>query len=111
MNSSRLDRVLIRFNRYIAYILIAVVIAMLVAGFRMTGNFIFIPRGLADLLHRIYLNVVFLLLFLTHTLLSLRIAFKRKGIGGKGIDIFFVLIGVGLFAYFTYLALKLILPL
>ena len=111
MNSSRVDRFLIRFNRYISYILIAVVIAMLVAGFRMTGNFIFLPRGLADLLHRIYLNVVFLLLFLTHTLLSLRIVFKRRGISGKGIDIPFILIGVGLFGYFTYLALKLILPL
>ena len=111
MKSSRVDRFLIRCNRYISYVLIAVVMAMIIAGFRMTGSFIFIPRGLADLLHRIYLNVVFLLLFLTHTLLSLRIAFKRRGISGKGIDIPFILIGVGLFSYFSYLALKRILPL
>ena len=111
MNSSRFNRFLVRLNRYIAYVLIAVVLATLVAGFRMTGNFIFIPRGLADLLHRIYLNVAFLFLFLIHTLLSLRIVFKRRGIDGKGIDIPLILIGVGLFAYFSYLSLKLILPL
>jgi hypothetical protein len=110
MNSTRVDRFLQKLNRYISYILIAVVIAMLMAGYRMTGNFTFIPRGLADLLHRIYLNVVFLILFITHTLLSLRIVFKRKSISGKYIDVTFILIGVGLFGFFTYLSLKLILP-
>jgi hypothetical protein len=109
MNSSR-DRFLVRFNRYISCVLIAVVMAMIIAGFRMTGNFLFLPRGLADLLHRIYLNVAFLLLFLTHTLLSLRIVLQRKGIRGKGIDIPFIVIGVGLFGYFSYLALRIILP-
>jgi len=110
MNSTRVNRFLQKLNRYISYILIAVVIAMLMAGYRMTGNFTFIPRGLADLLHRIYLNVVFLILFITHTLLSLRIVFKRKSISGKYIDVIFILIGVGLFGFFTYLSLKLILP-
>ena len=110
MNSTRMNRFLQKLNRYISYIIIAVVIALLMAGYRMTGNFTFIPRGLADLLHRIYLNVVFLFLFITHTLLSLRIVFMRKGIRGKAIDVTFILIGIGLFGFFAYLSLKLILP-
>jgi hypothetical protein len=36
--------------------------------------------------------------------------FKRKSLSGKHIDATFILIGVGLFGFFTYLSLKLILP-
>jgi hypothetical protein len=110
MNNTRLNRFLQVLNRYISYTLMAVVFVLLMVGYRMTGNFTFIPRGLADLLHRIYLNVVFLLLFITHVLLSLRMVFKKKSISGKYLDVIFILIGVGLFGFFTYLSLKLILP-
>ena len=61
---SAIDKFLIRFNRYLAYVLIAVVVSILLFGYRLTGNFGFIPQGLADLLHKVYLNIIFLFLFL-----------------------------------------------
>ena len=110
MAGTGVNRFLQKLNRYTAYILIPVVLFMLMTGFRMTGHFIFMPRGFADLLHRIYLHVIFLFLFTVHTLLSLRTVFMRKNIGGRGLDVTFILIGVGLFVFFTYLSLRLILP-
>jgi hypothetical protein len=105
-----LDRFLTKLNRYTAYLLIPVVLLMLMTGYRSTGAFPFIPRGLADLLHRIYLNVVFLFLFCLHTLLSLRILLRRKQRGGRLTDVVFILIGAGMFGVFAFLSLKLILP-
>ena len=105
-----MNRFLTRLNRYVAYLLIPVVLFMLVTGYRATGNFPFIPRGFADLLHRIHLNVVFLFLFSVHTMLSLRIVLMRKQMGGRLLDAAFILIGAALFGFFAYLSLKLILP-
>lgn len=36
----------------------------LITGHRMTGSFNFLPRGLSDSLHRIYLNVPLIVLFI-----------------------------------------------
>jgi hypothetical protein len=104
------DRFLQRLNRVVAFLLIPVVLVLLVTGYRMTGSFSFIPRGLADLLHRIHLNVVFLFLFALHTMLSIRIALLRKGRGGRLLDVLFIGVGAALFGFFAYLSLKLILP-
>jgi hypothetical protein len=107
----KLDRFLTKLNRYASYLLIPVVLLMLMTGYRSTGAFPFIPRGFADLFHRIYLNAVFLFLFFLHTLLSLRIVLKRKQRGSRLLDVVLILIGTGMFGFFTYLSLKLILPL
>ncbi len=106
---SAIDKFLIRFNRYLAYVLIAVVVSILLFGYRLTGNFQFIPQGLADLLHKVYLNIVFLFLFLTHTLLSLRIVLMRKNVKKKLLDVLFIMIGVGVFGVFSFLSLRLLL--
>lgn len=108
---SRVNRFLLKFNRYTAYILIPVILFMFVSGHRMTGNFTFISRGFADLLHRVYLNIVFLFLFLIHTFLSLRFLLMRRNIKGRWLDLLFILIAVFIFGIFSYLSLKLILPL
>jgi hypothetical protein len=105
-----LDRFLTKLNQCAAFLLIPVVLLMLMAGYRATGSFTFIPRGFADLLHRIYLNMVFLFLFSLHMLLSLRTLLKRKQRGGRLLDLIFILIGAGMFGVFTMLSLKLILP-
>ena len=105
-----LDCFLTKLNRYTAYLLIPVVLLMLMTGYRSTGSFPFIPRGFADLLHRIYLNVVFLFLFTLHTLLSLRLLLKRKMRGGRLTDVLFILLGAGMFGLFTFLSMWLILP-
>ena len=105
-----MDRFLVKLNRYVAYLLIPVVFLMLMTGYRSTGNFTFMPRGFADLLHRIHLNVVFLFLFTLHTMLSLRVVFMRKKRGGRLLDVLLILFGTGIFGLFTYLSLRLILP-
>jgi hypothetical protein len=105
-----MDRFLIKLNRYVAYLLIPVVFLMLMTGYRSTGSFFFISRGFADLLHRIYLNVGFLFLFTLHTMLSLRVVFMRKNRGGRLLDLVLILLGTGIFGLFTYLSLRLILP-
>jgi hypothetical protein len=104
------NRFLQRVNRYCAYLLIPVMFLILMTGFRMTGHFPFIPRGVADLLHRIYLNVIFLFLFALHLFLSLRFALLRRNIGGKVLDALFILAGAAMIGFFSYLSLRMILP-
>ena len=104
------NRFLVKFNRYIAYILIPVTLFMLMSGFRMTGNFSFIPRGLADLLHRVYVHSAFLVLFIIHVVLSARIALMRRHVRGLWLDILLAVVGLAVIVYFSYLSQRLILP-
>jgi hypothetical protein len=106
--TAALNRALLRINRYTAYLLIAVTLLMLITGYRMTGNFAFISRGLADLLHRIHLNIVFLFLFVLHTLLSIRVLIIRRGLWRRYLDVVFIIIGTGILGFFSYYSLKLI---
>jgi hypothetical protein len=43
-------------------------------------------------------------------MLSLRVVFMRKKRGGRLLDILLILLGTGIFGLFTYLSLRLILP-
>ena len=100
-----LNRVLIRINRYIAYVLLLIAVVMMVTGYRTTGHFAFFSRGFADITHRIHLNISFIALLALHALLSVRFALLRKRIGGAYIDIMLLLIGtvfVGLFVLLVF---------
>lgn len=101
----KLNRVLIRINRYIAYVLLLIAVVMIVTGYRTTGHFAFFSRGFADITHRIHLNISFIVLLAVHALLSVRSALLRKKIGGAYIDIMLLLIGavfVGLFVLLVF---------
>ncbi|HUT66615.1 MAG TPA: hypothetical protein VMZ05_10790 [Spirochaetota bacterium] len=101
----KLNRVLIRINRYIAYALLLIAVVILVTGYRTTGHFAFFSRGFADITHRIHLNIAFIVLLAVHALLSIRSALLRKKIGGAYIDIMLLLIGtvfVGLFVLLVF---------
>jgi hypothetical protein len=98
---------LIRLNKVIVYVKIALVVGLLITGYRMIGHFNFINRGLADSLHRVYLNVPFIVLFILHTLISVRISLMRKRQNSLFLDILFLVVGVAFAVYFSYFALSL----
>ncbi len=105
-----MNRFLVKLNRWTAYVLFPIGIFMLIMGYRITGSFVFIPRGFADLLHKIYLHAIFLILFTLHSLLSIRFALMRRRIQSVYLDVLFILVGVGMTGYFSYLSFRLILP-
>ena len=87
------NRVLVKTNRVLAYLLLVVATAMIVTGYRTAGWFTFFSRGFADITHRIHLNTAFIVLFAAHSLLSIRTALMRKKIGGAYIDVLLIVIG------------------
>ena len=97
---------LFRILGVMAVILIVFVFGILITGYRMIGYFTFIPRGLADYLHRIYFNVPFIVLVVAHSLLSIRVYVMRKKKGSVFLDIILAIAGVGLIAFFSYFALS-----
>jgi ABC-type sulfate transport system permease subunit len=100
-----MEKVLTRTNRISAYILIALVLFLLITGYRQVGYFTFFGRGLANSLHQIYLNIAGLVVGAVHVLLSVRRALIRNQIKGVYINIILALIGitvVGGFSYFTF---------
>lgn len=100
-----MEKVLTRVNRISAYILIALVLLILITGYRQVGYFTFFGRGLANSLHQIYLNIAGLVVGAVHVLLSVRRALIRNKIKGVYINIILALIGiivVGGFSYFTF---------
>jgi len=101
------NRFLVRLNKVIVYIKIALVVGLLVTGYRMIGYFNFLNRGLADSLHRVYLNVPFIVLFIIHTLVSVRITLMRKKKKSLILDILFLVGGIAFAVYFSYFALSL----
>lgn len=105
-----MNRFLVKLNRWSCYILFPTGILMFILGYRMTGSFVLINRGFADLLHKIYLNVLFVVLFFLHSLLSIRFALMRKNIKSVYLDVLFILLGLGMTGYFSCLSLRLILP-
>ena len=108
MDTERGNKFIVKLNRIICYIMIALVVGILITGYRMIGYFTFIPRGLSDYLHRIYLNIPFIVLFIVHTLLSVRIALMRKQIKSVYLDILFIFIGLAFAVFFSYFALSLV---
>jgi hypothetical protein len=102
-----LNRFLVSLNRIVSWILIALVVSLLVTGYRMIGFFSFIPRGLADSLHRVYLNVPFIILVTVHILVSIRISLMRKKKQSRVLDVVFIVAGTTFAAVFSYFALSL----
>ena len=103
-----MNRFLAKLNRIMAYILLALVVGILITGYRMIGYFTFIPRGLADYLHRIYFNVPFIVFVVVHSLLSIRVSLMRKKRGSVYLDIILAIAGIGLIAFFSYFALSIV---
>ena len=104
----RLSKFLLKFNRYISYLLLALVVGILMTGYRMIGYFNFIPRGLAAYLHRIYLNVPFIVLVIMHAIISIRISIMRKKKKNVYLDMLLILTGIGFAVFFSYFALSLV---
>ena len=101
-----MPRFLKKLNRIFAYILIPLVIALLITGYRNTEHFIFINRGVANLLHSVWLNIVFLVLFTVHSLLAIKLALIRNKVTAKYLNALLVAIGVLFIAGFTYFAFR-----
>ncbi len=103
-----MNRFLAKLNRIMAYILLALVVGILITGYRTFGYFTFISRGLANNLHRIYLNVPFIVFVVTHSLLSIRVSLMRKKRGGAYLDIILAMAGIGFIVFFSYFALSIV---
>ncbi len=99
-----MNKFLTKFNRTIAYILIILFLAIMITGYRQTGHFTFIGRGLASSLHQIYVNIAFLVLFTIHSVLGIRIALTRNKIKGTYIEVLLIIIGLLVIAGFSYFA-------
>ena len=100
----KFNRFLTIFSRVSAYILIALFILIMITGYRSTGHFTFIARGLANSLHIIYLNIAFIVLATIHAVISIRFALARRSVRGKIVDTLLLLTGAVFIAGFTYFA-------
>jgi hypothetical protein len=98
-----MNKYLIKINRIIAYALLANTVIMLITGYRTRGLFTFFSRGFADITHRIHFSTSFIVLFIAHSLISIRFALMRKKIQGVYIDIMLALVGIALVTIFTLL--------
>ena len=99
-----LNRFLTIFSRVSAYILIALFIFIMITGYRSTGHFTFMARGLANSLHIIYLNIAFIVLATIHAVIAIRFALARHSVKGKLVDTLLLATGAIFIAGFTYFA-------
>lgn len=99
-----MNKFLTKFNRISAYILIVLFLVIMITGYRQTGHFTFIGRGLASSLHQVYINIAFLVLFTVHTLLGVRMALTRNKIKGIYIEVLLIILGLLVIAGFSYFA-------
>ncbi|MHB1253296.1 MAG: hypothetical protein ACYCZ1_03940 [Candidatus Humimicrobiaceae bacterium] len=101
-----MPKFLVKLNRLFAYILIPLVIAILITGYRNTEHFTFINRGVANLLHSVWLNLAFLVLFTVHSLLGIKLALIRNKVTAKYLNALLVVIGILFIAGFTYFSFR-----
>jgi len=99
-----LNRFLTIFSRVVAYILIVLFVFMMITGYRITGHFTFLTRGIANSLHSIYINIAFIVLATIHALISIRFALARNNVKGWYVDILLLATGAVFIAGFTYFA-------
>jgi hypothetical protein len=99
-----LNRFLTVLSRIAAYILIILFVFLMITGYRSTGHFTFMTRGLANSLHIIYINIAFLVLVCLHALISIRFSLARKNVKGRYIDVLLLVTGAVFIAGFTYFA-------
>ena len=100
-----MEKFLLKLCRITAYISIILFILMMISGYRQTGHFTFISRGMANTMHQISLNIAFLFVISIHALTAIRRALMRNRIKGAYIDILLVVLGilfVGGFSYFAF---------
>ena len=100
-----MEKFLLKLSRITAYILIVLFILIMITGYRQTGHFTFIPRGMANTLHQIYLNIAFLVVGSIHALTAIRRALIRNRIKSMYIDILLIVLGIlfiGGFSYFAF---------
>lgn len=100
-----MEKFLLRLSRITAYILIVLFILMMISGYRQTGHFTFISRGMANAMHQIYLNTAFLFVGTIHALTAIRRALRRNRIKGTYVDILLIILGIlfiGGFSYFAF---------
>jgi hypothetical protein len=105
------NRFLLKLNRVFAWAVLTLMVGVLMTGYRMTGAFSFIPRGLADSLHRVYLSVPLIVLFIAHSLISIRVSYTRKHPRSALLDAAFLVAGAAFAVFFSYFALNLIVSL
>jgi len=101
-----MNKFLIKFNRTISYILIPLFISILITGYRSTGHFTFIGRAAANTLHIVWLNIAFLILFTSHSLIGIKLAMIRNKVKGKFLDALLIIIGILFVAGFSYFAFR-----
>jgi len=101
-----MPKFLIKLNRLFAYILIPLVIAILITGYRNTEHFTFINRGVANLLHSVWLNLAFLIIFTVHSIIGIKLALIRNKVNAKYLDALLILIGILFIAGFAYFAFR-----
>jgi hypothetical protein len=101
-----MPKFLIKLNRLLAYILIPLVIAIIITGYRNTEHFTFINRGVANLLHSVWLNIAFLILFTVHSLIGIKLALIRNKVTAKYLNALLVVIGILFIAGFAYFAFR-----
>ncbi|MHB1347822.1 MAG: hypothetical protein ACYCXK_10055 [Candidatus Humimicrobiaceae bacterium] len=90
----------------LAYILLPLVMAILITGYRNTEHFTFINRGVANLLHSVWLNLAFLVVFTVHSILGIKLALIRNNVNGRYIDALLIAIGILFIAGFAYFAFR-----
>ncbi|MFW6138852.1 MAG: hypothetical protein ACOC7U_06745 [Spirochaetota bacterium] len=101
----KLNRFLLKLNRFAAYILLANTLVLLVTGYRTMGYFRFFSRNFADIFHRYYLAISFTVLFVIHSFLSIRLVLMRHKIKGPLVDAALGTAGGALLGLFLYVAL------
>ena len=101
-----MPKFLIKLNRLLAYILVPLVIAILITGYRNTEHFTFINRGVANLLHSVWFNLAFLIIFTVHSLLGIKLALIRNKVTAKYLNSLLVVIGILFIAGFAYFAFR-----
>jgi len=99
-----MNRFIVKLNRTIAWVLAINTIILIITGYRSLGYFQFFTRGSADITHRIYLGISFIVLFASHSLISTRFILMRKHIKGRYIDVILILVGIIFITFFILLA-------
>ncbi|MCG9479840.1 MAG: hypothetical protein K9H14_06470 [Actinomycetia bacterium] len=101
-----MEKFLRKLNRILGYLLMPLFIVLMITGYRQVGYFTFFTRGIANLLHQVYINISFLVMVTMHAGLSIRFALARNRIKGRSVDLLLLLCGLIFIIGFTYFALS-----
>lgn len=90
------NKALIRTQRVFGYILFAFAAVQLVTGFTQVGIIGFIPYGIANSFHRMYILIPLVVLATVHSFIGIRMALFRRKIKGPAKDIILSVIGLAI---------------